>query len=68
MRPVEWRSLTPAEIERKIRTLQKELMDLRFQHARSPVSNPKKFRELRKDIARGLTIYREQTGRRLSFE
>ncbi|MHA2610340.1 MAG: 50S ribosomal protein L29 [bacterium JZ-2024 1] len=64
MRPLEWRNLTPEEIKQKIQALQRELMDLRFQHARSPVGNPRKFRMLRRDISRGMTIYREKTGRR----
>ena len=57
--------MSPEEILAKIRQIRKEIVELRMRAARAPLSNPKQIRNLRKDLARLLTIYQEKTGRKI---
>ncbi len=67
MKPTELRELGAEELEAKLRTLKEELFNLRFQLAARQLDNPMRVRQVRKDIARVMTIQREQQlGRRAS--
>lgn len=62
LRPDEIRKMTPKERERRLRELRLELIRLRgMAHAAGgAVENPARIREIRKAIARILTIQREE--------
>jgi len=64
VRPVkkvkELRDLTDEELERKLIDLKEELFRLRFQLATGQLENPMRIREVRRDIARTMTILRER--------
>ena len=60
MKAVEIRGMTPAELETKLEELNKELFNLRFQHATNQLTNPGKIADVKKDIARVKTIIREK--------
>lgn len=49
--------LTPEELIQKEKTLRKELFNLRFQAASGRVESPARIRQVRRDIARILTVY-----------
>ena len=48
--------LTPDELREKETLLRKELFNLRFQAAIGHIENPNRFKEVRRDIARVLTL------------
>jgi|UniRef100_A0A7C4Y3J6 large subunit ribosomal protein L29 len=54
------RDMTDAEIENTLKTLRKELFNLRFQLATHQLHNPARIRLVRRDIARLLTVKRER--------
>ncbi len=54
------RDMTDAEIEEQLKSLRKELFNLRFQFATHQLNNPARIRLVRRDIARFLTIRRER--------
>ena len=56
----EIRELSPAELNVKLKDLKSELMNLRFQHAVNQLENPQKMVEVRKSIARVLTVLKEK--------
>ena len=47
---------TPADLERTLADLRSELFNLRFQHATGQLENPIRLRDVRRDIARVLTV------------
>lgn len=53
------REMTPDELESELLKQKNELFNLRFQHVTGQLENPVKIREVRKDIARILTVIRE---------
>lgn len=59
MKPSEIRALSANEIEAKITELRQEAMNLRFQDVSGQLTDYTRVREVRKDIARMLTILRE---------
>lgn len=61
MKPSEVRELTDSEREDKIRDLEEELFNLRFQVATGKIENPGRLRIIRRDIARIKTIQREKS-------
>lgn len=64
MNPKELRDLTIEELKEKHREYKKELYNLRFQHAIGQLSNTARITEVKRTIARILTIMREkETGR-----
>ncbi|KRT35819.1 LSU ribosomal protein L29P [Acetomicrobium thermoterrenum DSM 13490] len=64
MNPKELRDLTIEELKEKHREYKKELYNLRFQHAIGQLSNTARIAEVKRTIARILTIMREkETGR-----
>ncbi|MGC8487041.1 MAG: 50S ribosomal protein L29 [Clostridia bacterium] len=59
MKPKEVRDLSEPELQEKLRELKAELFNLRFQGATMQLENPMRIRQVRKDIARVLTIMSE---------
>lgn len=60
MKPSEARALSGADIQREVEARKRELMELRFQGAVGQVANPNRIKQLRKEVARLLTIENEQ--------
>jgi large subunit ribosomal protein L29 len=56
-----WRDKTPDELEDALLKLKKEQFNLRFQKANGQLQNTNRPRELRRDIARILTLVGERT-------
>ena len=56
----EVRELSTPELEEKLAELKQELFNLRFQKAVNQLENPKKIGEVKKSIARILTIIHER--------
>ena len=65
MKPEKYRELTREELERTARDLREELFNLRFRVSTQKLDNPLRMRHVRRDLARVLTIIREDDiGRR----
>ena len=60
MKASEIRSMTSEELENKLKELKNELFNLRFQHAINQLDNPHKIGDVKKDIARVMTVLREK--------
>ena len=60
MKAIEIRKMTAEELEAKLKELKSELFNLRFQHAINQLDNPHKIVDVKKDIARVMTILREK--------
>lgn len=60
MKPAEIRELTDKEIVERIDAMETQLLKLKMNHAISPLDNPMKIVETRKDIARMKTILTER--------
>ena len=56
----EIRDLSTAELEEKLQDYKKELFNLRFQKAVNQLENPKRITEVKKSIARILTVVNER--------
>ncbi len=56
----EIRKMDTKELEAKLVDLKDELFKLRFQHAINQLENPHKIADVKKDIARVMTIIREK--------
>src|SRR5690606_11975450 len=56
----QFRDMSPEELQRKLDDLKEELFNLRFQVATGQLDNPMRMRQVRKDIARALTVMRER--------
>ena len=54
------RAMNVEELNAKLKELKEELFTLRFQHAINQLDNPKKMTEVKKDIARVMTILSEK--------
>ncbi len=54
------RDLTDDELENKLKDAKAELFNLRFQLATGQLDNPKRIKEIKKDIARIQTVRRER--------
>lgn len=50
------------ELLKTLEEFKKELFDLRFERATGSIENPMRIRELRKSIARILTVLKEREG------
>jgi large subunit ribosomal protein L29 len=59
MKPSEIRNMSAAEINAKVDELRNEAMNLRFQDVSGQLTDYSRVREVRRDIARLLTILRE---------
>ena len=62
MKAKELRTLTPSELEQRLREAREELFNLKFQHKTGQLSNPLRIREIKKDIARLRTLLAEGAG------
>ncbi len=60
MKVSEIRKLKNEEIETKVKETKKELLNLRIKNATGSLEKPSKIRELKKDVARMLTILKER--------
>ena len=60
MRANEVRELKDKDLEAKYDELKAELFNLRFQHAINQLDNPLRIKEVKRDIARVLTVIRER--------
>ena len=58
MTPSEIRALSDKELVEKLDELKSELFNLRFQHAINQLDNPVRIKEVKRDIARTLTVIR----------
>ncbi len=58
MKPSEIRALSDKELVEKLDELKTELFNLRFQHAINQLDNPLRIKEVKRDIARTLTVIR----------
>jgi large subunit ribosomal protein L29 len=55
----EIRKMSVEELEKELAGLKEELFNLRFKHAINQLDNPHKIADVRKDIARVITILHE---------
>ena len=59
MKASELRNRSQAELDAKLLELKKELFNLRFQQAINQLDNPMRISAVKKDIARIMTVIRE---------
>ena len=60
MKAAELNKLSVEELNAKLKELKSELFNLRFQHAVNQLDNPHKIADVKKDIARVMTILHEK--------
>ena len=60
MKAKELLAMNKTELESKVTELKEELFNLRFQHAINQLDNPQKIVEVKKNIARVMTILSEK--------
>ncbi len=60
MKATELRSMTSEELDSKLKELKGELFNLRFQHAIKQLDNTHRIVEVKRDIARVMTILHEK--------
>ena len=60
MKASELRNMTAEELNAKLKELKSELFNLRFQHAINQLDNPHKIADVKKDIARVMTVLCEK--------
>ena len=60
MKIAEIKNMTVEELNAKLVELNKELFNLRFQHAEKQLENPHKITEVKRDIARVMTVLNEK--------
>ena len=60
MKASEIRELTAEELSAKLKELKTELFNLRFQHAVNQLDNPHRIVEVKRDIARVMTILQQK--------
>ena len=56
----ELRAMSAEELNAKLKDLKEELFNLRFQHAINQLDNPQKMVEVKRNIARVMTILSEK--------
>ena len=54
------RKMSAEELDKKLKELKEELFTLRFQHAINQLDNPQKIVEVKKNIARVMTVLSEK--------
>ena len=59
MKAAELRTMSVEALEEKVKELKAELFNLRFQHAINQLDNPHKMTEVKRDIARVMTVLQE---------
>lgn len=60
MKATELRAMSVSDLSAKLTDLKKELFNLRFQHAINQLDNPHKIADVKKDIARVMTVLGEK--------
>ena len=60
MKVTELRDMTADQLQAKLKELKGELFNLRFQHAINQLENPHKISDVKKDIARVMTVLQEK--------
>ena len=60
MKAIDIRKMSAEELENQLKELKSELFNLRFQHAINQLENPHKIADVKKDIARVMTILHEK--------
>jgi len=60
MKIKEIRDMTSNELTGKLRELKEEMFNLRFQNATNQLENPMRIAVVRKDIAKVMTVIKEQ--------
>ena len=60
MKASEIRELSVDEIEEKLNDAQQEMMNLRFQFVMGQITDTSRFKVVRRDIARMMTVLRER--------
>ena len=60
MKATELKEMTSEQLETKLADLKRELFNLRFQHAVNQLENPHKMTEVKRDIARVMTVLNEK--------
>ena len=60
MKAAELNKLSVEELNAKLKELKGELFNLRFQHAINQLENPHKIADVKRDIARVMTIIQEK--------
>ena len=60
MKASEIRELTAEQLSEKLKELKTELFNLRFQHAINQLENPHRIVEVKRDIARVMTILQQK--------
>ncbi len=60
MKVTEIREMTAEQLSAKLTELKKELFNLRFQHAVNQLENPHRITEVKRDIARVMTVLNEK--------
>ena len=59
MKAAELRTMSVEALEAKLKELKSELFNLRFQHAINQLDNPHKMTDVKRDIARVMTVLQE---------
>jgi large subunit ribosomal protein L29 len=60
MKVEEIRKMSSEELNKELASLKEELFKLRFQHATNQLDNPAQIAQVKRDIARVMTIQREK--------
>jgi len=60
MQAKELRELNKAKLDEKLAQSRQELFNLRFQHATAQLENTQRMKQVKRDIARILTVMREK--------
>ena len=60
MKAYDIRKMTSEELEKQLKELKNELFNLRFQNAINQLDNPHKIADVKRDIARVMTVIREK--------
>ena len=60
MKAKDLKTLSVAELDKKLAELKEELFRLRFQHAINQLDNPNKIPETKRDIARVMTVLQQK--------
>ena len=60
MKAKELMEMTSEQLEAKLADLKRELFNLRFQHAINQLDNPHRIVEVKRDIARVMTILQQK--------
>ncbi len=60
MKAKNFKDMSAAELDSKLKELKDELFHLRFQHAINQLDNPHKITDVKRDIARVMTVLHDK--------